>query len=401
MNAAGFIARKLRFSETIAMVSIAISFLIMIIAVAISSGFRHSIRDGIAFVAGDIQLTPSDMNYYGQSVPVPVRPSYYSKLDSIPGVKSINPVIYRAGIVKNGEEINGVLFKGLPDDKELLETVGLPLDSKSSSPLAISIPRKLAYILSLKEGDGLPAYFIGESVKVRKFRIEKIYKDILNIGDDMIVYAHLSDMQRLNGWDNKEASALEIMLKGKYRNEYTIRQVSNDAGSIALMYAKDNEPPLVASSALSRYPQIFDWLRLIDSNVYFILVLMTIVAAFNMISGLLIFLFRNISTIGTLKTLGMTDRHISMVFLKVASRLVLKGMVIGNGIALLLCSIQGFFHLIRLNPENYSVSYIPIHISPFLIAGADVLSYLVIMVLLLIPSLFISRVDPADTVRMN
>ena len=130
-----------------------------------------------------------------------------------------------------------------------------------------------------------------------------------------------------------------------------------------------------------------------------ILVLMTIVAGFNMISGLLILLFRNISTIGTLKSMGMTDRAISEVFLRVAANLVFKGMLIGNAIALLFCLVQGTTRLIRLNPDNYFVSFVPVHVNPLLIVGADVVSFAVILLLLLIPCLFISRVDPATTVR--
>ena len=130
-----------------------------------------------------------------------------------------------------------------------------------------------------------------------------------------------------------------------------------------------------------------------------ILVLMTIVAGFNMISGLLILLFRNISTIGTLKALGMTDLSISAIFLRVSSSLVLKGMGIGNALALLFCMLQGSTHMIRLNPENYYVSFVPVHLNPAGILLADLSAYLVIMLLLLIPSLYVSRVDPALTVR--
>lgn len=155
----------------------------------------------------------------------------------------------------------------------------------------------------------------------------------------------------------------------------------------------------VAMSAVHKYPQIFAWLDLIDRNVLVILILMTIVAGFNMISGLLILLFRNISTIGTLKALGMTDKSIAEVFLRVSSNLVLKGMLIGNALALSFCFLQGTTHFITLNPENYFVSFVPVRVNPFLILEADLAAYLVIMLLLLIPSLFVSRVDPAKTVR--
>ena len=178
-----------------------------------------------------------------------------------------------------------------------------------------------------------------------------------------------------------------------------MREASDKVGMIALEKGPEGIDRLISTSVMSRYPQIFDWLDLIDFNVLFILILMTIVAGFNMISGLLIMLFRNISTIGTLKSLGMTDRSIAKVFLKVASVIVLKGMAIGNAAALLLCALQSSTHLLRLNPENYFVSFVPVHVNIPMVVFADVISFVVIMLLLLIPCVFISRVDPAQTVR--
>ena len=157
----------------------------------------------------------------------------------------------------------------------------------------------------------------------------------------------------------------------------------------------------MATSSVSRYPQLFNWLALIDFNVGFILLLMTIVAGFNMISGLLIMLFENISTIGLLKSLGMTDRAIAKVFLSSSAILVGKGMAIGNALALLFCFIQKTTHMISLNPENYYVSSVPVNVDILSVLAADVLSFVVIMLLLLIPCLFISKVDPAQTVRVR
>ena len=133
----------------------------------------------------------------------------------------------------------------------------------------------------------------------------------------------------------------------------------------------------------------------------FILILMTIVAGFNMISGLLIMLFENISTIGLLKSLGMTDRSISKVFLSCSAVLVLKGMAIGNIVALLFCVIQNTTHVLRLDPENYFVSYVPVSPDLGMILTADLITFVAIMLLLLIPCLFISKVDPAETVRVR
>ena len=126
-----------------------------------------------------------------------------------------------------------------------------------------------------------------------------------------------------------------------------------------------------------------------------------IVAGFNMISGLLITLFENISTIGVFKAMGMTDKSISKIFLSSSATLVLKGMAIGNGVALLFCVIQGTFHLLKLDPTNYFVSFVPVNLNVFTVLTVDFISFVVIMLLLLIPCAFISKVDPADTVRVR
>jgi len=368
-----------------AVVSIAISFLIMIVALAVSSGFRHEIRRGISGISGDIQLMSPQMDYVSEDSPVGESQSYMDQIMEVPGVKSISPVIYRAGIVRSGEEIQGVLFKGIERD--------------DTTRLGVSIPSKLARMLSLKAGDDLLAYFIGEKVKARKFRISGIYPSILDSGEDMVIYASISDLRRLNGWEEGECSVLEILLDDAHKDRISVVSAADKAGTIALLSASDDDDALTAVSSLNKYPQIFSWLDLIDFNVLIILLLMTVVAGFNMISGLLIMLFRSISTIGTLKAMGMTDRNISSVFLRVASDAVLKGMIAGNLAAIALCLLQKWTHLVHLNPENYFVSFVPIHLNLPLIIVADAISYGLIMLLLLIPTLFISRVDPAQTVR--
>ena len=185
------------------------------------------------------------------------------------------------------------------------------------------------------------------------------------------------------------------------KNEAEIEEIGGLAGVLVNAYSSDDEASVISVSAVSSYPQLFDWLNLIDFNVFFILILMTIVAGFNMISGLLIMLFENISTIGLLKTLGMTDRAIAKVFLSSSAVLVLKGMAFGNLIAILFCLIQGTTHLLRLNPENYFVSFVPVNLDLGMILCADILAFVVIMLLLLIPCVFISKVDPAETVRVK
>ena len=308
MDASLFISRRLRFRGKIAMTSIAVSFLVMIIAVAVSSGFRHAVRDGISSVSGDIQLLPLNMNLLDDASPVESDASYLPFVKAIDGVDEVVPVIYKAGIVRHSEDIHGVLLKGLP-------AANLPFANPDSTALAVSIPRRLSEIIGLKEGDRMLTYFIGDRVRARQFNVVSVYESMLETDDRLVVYADLADLQRLNGWDSNQVSAMEVMLDEDCRNEERMSDITSKVGTALYAYTAEDEATVLATSCVSRYPQIFDWLNLMDFNVFFILVLMTIVAGFNMISGLLIMLFENISTIGLLKTLGMTDRAIAKVFL--------------------------------------------------------------------------------------
>ena len=388
MDASLFISRRLRFKGGIAMVCIAISYLVMIIAVAVSSGFRNEIRRGVSSLSGDIQLTPPNLNVLDNSRPIERDASYLSYIKDVRGVKSVDPVIYRAGIIKQADNIHGVLFKGIEGGVD-------------SVALSVSIPRRLAEISGLSTGDRMTSYFIGEKVRLRQFKVASVYDALVETDDRLVIYADLADLQRLEGWSDNQVSALEIHMDDAVRDEVSIWNATQEIGTIVNAYSSESEAPVVAVSSVSRYPQLFDWLDLIDFNVLFILILMTIVAGFNMISGLLIMLFENISTIGLLKALGMTDRAISKVFLSSAAVLVLKGMAIGNALGLVFCALQSTTHLLKLDPENYFVSFVPVNIDLGAVLLADAASFVVIMLLLLVPTLFISKVDPAQTVRVK
>ena len=382
-----FIASRLRYKRRIVTISIAISYIIMIVAVAVSSGFRSQVRDALSQMGGDVQLCPANQNFLDEAQPINSNPPYMEQLKQIKSVESVSPAVYRAGIMKVDENIYGVIFKGV--------------ESGDTSSLAVSIPRSLAQTANLNEGDKALTYFVGEKVKARNFKIVSIYDPIVETDGTMIVYANIDDLRRLNGWGEDEASMLEINLKSQYKDEQQIEEATQEIGFVVYSYSDGDGSDVFASSVSTRYPQLFDWLNLLDFNVLFVLVLMMIVAGFNMISGLLITLFENISTIGVFKAMGMTDKSISKVFLSSSAALVLKGMLIGNAVALLLCLIQGQYHILKLDPKNYFVSFVPVDLDIFTVLTVDAVSFVVIMLLLLIPCAFISKVDPADTVRVR
>lgn len=387
MDTAFYIASRLRFKGKIAITCIAVSFLVMILAVAVSSGFRQEVRHGLSSLSGDILISAPDLNVMGESRPVDLSDPSLEYVASSRLVEEIMPVVWRAGIVKNGEGMHGVLVKGVSDAVN------------DSVPLGVSIPRKLAQASGLKPGDRMLTYFIGDDLKMRQFNVVTVHDAVVETDERFIVYASLADMQRLNGWDGNQASAVEVHLEDSRTDEDAVLAATQEIGSIVSLY--QNGDDMVATSSVSRYPQLYSWLSLIDFNVGIILLLMTVVAGFNMISGLLILLFENISTIGILKSMGMTDKSISKVFLAASARLVSVGMLIGNVLAMLICIIQKTTHILKLNPENYYVSFVPVNIDLVQILMADALSFVAIMLLLLIPCLFISKVDPAQTVRVR
>ena len=385
MDASFFIARRIRFRGGLVMTCIAVSYLVMIVAVAISSGFRHEIRKGLSSFTGDVQLTPPNLNVLDQSRPIEGDAAYIPYVRQVEGVAAIDPVIYRAGIVKQGNDIHGVLFKGS--------------DNRLES--GISIPERLSEISGLGVGDKMTVYFVGEKVRVRQFDITSVYESLVEADDKLMVHADIADMRRIADWPDNMVSAVEITLDDSHKDEAAIREATEEIGAIVNAYSDESESPVIAVSSVSRFPQLFDWLNLIDFNVSVILLLMTVVAGFNMISGLLIMLFENIPTIGLLKALGMNDYSISKVFLSSAAVLVLKGMLIGNAMALAFTTLQSWTHLLKLNPANYFVSFVPVKADVGAVLLADIVSFLVIMLLLLIPTVFISKVDPAKTVRMK
>ena len=390
MDASFFIASRLRFKGKIAMVCIAVSFLVMIVAVAISSGFRNELRTNLSELSGDVLISPPDMNVMGEDNPIDIDSQALAYVSGLESVSDVVPVVWRAGIVRHEENMHGIVVKGVPSFRDMSDSVAL----------GVSIPRKLAQVSGLRPGDRMLTYFVGEDLKLRQFNVVGIHDSVVETDDSHIVYASLSDMQRLNGWSSGQASAIEVHLAKGLDTEMEIEEASQEVGSVLNLYKSEDEN-IIATSSVSRYPQLFNWLALIDFNVGIILILMIIVAGFNMISGLLIMLFEHISTIGLLKSLGMTDRSIAKVFLSSSAVVVLRGMVLGNVLALLFCIVQGTTHLLRLDPENYYVSYVPVNVDLGTVLVADAVSFVAIMLLLLIPCLFISKVDPSQTVRVK
>ncbi len=390
-------------SNVIACVSVAISILVMFVAIAISEGFKHDIKESAVGFSGEILFVAPGEDITTDRYPIHSDFSFLSTLNSIDGVKSIDGVAYSPGMIKTDENVQGVYFKGVDSTynlsfyKKYLVEGELPDFSGKKMSNDILISQRLAAMLGYEVGDDLVAYFIGSSVKVRKFHITGLYNVRLEEIDKTMTIIDIRQVQRLNGWDKTQVSCMEISLSARA----DIVKVENQIDEIVMSDTLDSDDSVVVKNISDIYPNIFDWLAILDLNVLIILVLMVAVAGFNMISGLLIILFEKISMIGLLKALGMRTKNICLIFIYRGSFIILKGMLAGNIIAVLFCFIQGRYKILSLNPSNYFVDHIPIYMEPMTALILNLGSFLLMMLIMTIPSLFISKIRPDKTIKMR
>lgn len=393
--------RLSRTGTTISVVSVALSIAVIIIAVAVSNGFRSEIGNKARGFAGDVVLAEPGLDIVSESGPVTAELSYREKLEELPFVDRVSTVAYKQGILKTGEEIGGVLLKGVDSTynmkfyEESLREGKLPQFTGKSISNEIIMSGRLADMLQYKVGDKVTAYFVGEQVRVRSFTITGIFDAQLEQLDKYLAIGDIRHISRLNGWGNG-VSGYELFLK-KEAGEDEMAAIEN------VIYENQTEAdtPLLPTSLQEKYYVLYDWLHLLDLNVFIILALMIAVAGFNMVSGLLIMLFERISQIGLLKSMGMTNRAVAEIFLTKSAVVVLEGMLWGNAIAVVICLVQKYFRVITLNPDNYFVSSVPIEFSPLWILGMNFIAFAAIMLIMLLPCHFISRIDPAATMRVK
>lgn len=406
MNTELFIARrtlsrsKANFSRPvvrIAVAAIALGLAVMFVSVAILTGFQKEIRDKVAGFGGHIQITRFDQNASLEPQPVSIRQGFYPGIGNEKGIRHIQVFATKAGIIKTREQIQGAVLKGVGKDYDwsffrdrIVEgsLITLP-DSGRSNDVLISRP--LASLMKLKLNDDIRMYFIsGENTLGRKFRIAGIYETGLEEFDRNYVLCDIGQIQKLNNWEPDQVGGFEITLDRftdlDRLGEYVYQRVgfSLDARTIRQLY-----------------PQIFDWLDLQDINVLIILILMILVSGITMISTLLILILERTGTIGILKSLGMRNRGIREIFLYNAAYIIGSGMLWGNAIGLALCLLQKKFGIITLPQESYYVPVVPVNLDLLNILLLNLFSFILCLLMLIIPSYVITKVSPVKAIRFS
>ena len=388
----------------IAMWGIAIGLAVMIVAVAVVIGFKHEVRDKVVGIGSDITITNFDAQKSYETVPVVAGDSLLDALRAMEGVKHVQRYSTKPGMIMTEDNFLGMVLKGVSQEydwkflKEHLQEGEIPSFTDSASTNRTLVSRTIANKLNLKLGDKLYTYYISaENVRARRLEVAGIYQTNFSIYDNMFLLTDLYTVNRLNAWKADQASGIELEVADVSRLEETKEAISAEVDMLKDRYGATYYTQTVEESN----PQIFAWLDLLDMNVWVILILMTGVAGFTMISGLLIIILERTNMIGVLKALGADNLAIRKVFLSFSVFLIGRGMLWGNIIGLSFVFIQSQFHLFKLDPSIYYVDSVPVAFNLWWWVLLNVCSLLASVLMLVGPSYLIAHIHPAKSIRFE
>ena len=406
-----YIAKKINSEENhknsspavkIATIGVALGVATMILALAIVIGFKNRVAEKAIGFASHVRITGITDQLYTNTLPIAVDDSICNILKTSPNVISIGRCAEQSAVLKTDKEFSGVILKGIDVDYEnsffrnSLVSGSLPALSDSTQSNEILLSENIASKLQLRVGENILCYFINnEKVKVRKFNISGIYNTNFVEYDSFYALCDLKVLQSVNNWESDQYTSLEIKLKDFDHTKLFARELRYSIIGKTDRYGNS----YFVESALDINPQLFNWLDLLDMNVWIIIVLMSLVAGFTIISGVLIIILEKTSTIGTLKALGASDKFIRRTFIHLASYLIIKGLLWGNIIGLSICAIQYYFGILKLDASTYYISEVPIELNWWLLLFLNIGALTVLLLMVTLPTHIISKIKPAETIR--
>lgn len=413
MNLPLFIARRIYGSQdnrkkvsrpaiTIATIGVAIGLAVMIVTVSVVLGFKHSIRDKVVGFGGHITVANFLTLQSSDQYSIQMDDSMTTVLKKIPGVKHVSRYALKQGILKTDNDFLGVMLKGVGPEydesflkKNMVEGT-LPVFSDKESQNKIVISRQMADKLKVKSGDKIFAYFISaQGVRTRRFTISGIYETNLQRFDEAMCFTDLYTCVKLNGWLDGEASGAELEVNDFNQLQQVADNVANRVNRTLDKYGNTYSSVTVKEMN----PQIFSWLDLMDLNVWIILGLMIAVAAVTMISGLLIIILERTKMIGVLKALGARNKTIRHIFLWFATFIIGRGLLIGNAISLGIIVLQKYTGFVKLDPQTYYVSTVPVELNWPIIIALNLATLFICVFILIAPSYLISHIHPAKSMH--
>lgn len=383
----------------IGITAIAIGIIVMLIAIATGFGLQQKIRDKVVAFNGHVIITNYDTNASDESqVPISLNQEFYPKFNNVEGIKHVQGVATKFAVIRTETDFEGVVVKGVGADynwdyfKEFLVEGRLPDYSKKRNE-EILISQYLANRLGFKVGDKFQTLF-GEELnklpRIMNFEVVGVYNSGFQELDEKYCIADLRHIQRINKWKPNQVGNFEVFIEDYSKLEEKATEVLNDVPSL-----------LNAVPVNKKYYTVFEWIKIFDNNTYGIIAIMILVAGINMITALLVLILERTTMIGVLKALGSSNWTIRKVFLYNASYLIGLGLLWGNIIGLGLLFAQKYFKLFPLNPDTYYVSEAPVYISWDYILILNIGTFVACLLMLLIPSIIISKISPVKAIRFD
>lgn len=416
MNLELFIAKRIHFNKQggktvsrpavrVAILGIALGLAVMLITVAIVIGFKKEIRNKVIAFGSHIQITNYDNNNTYEMKPIWASDSLIQSLSNVTGVAHVQRFATKPGIVKTDEDVQGVILKGIDKSfdwkfyrQNLIEGDTISLTDSVLPSKQIIISQYLANLLKLKVGQSLFTYFVeNENIRARKFTIVGIYCTNFVEYDRQFILTDIRQIQQLNAWEPQQVSGLEILIK----NYNELDKIGDKIYFRTANHINKDGSAMKSQTIEELNPQIFSWLDMLDMNVWIILILMLVVAGFNMISGLLILILERTNMIGILKAMGAKNWSIRKIFLYHSFFLIGKGMLWGNIIGVSLILIQHFTHIIPLEAETYYIDYVPVYVSFIHILILNIGTFICSALMLILPSYLISKILPAKSIKFE
>lgn len=378
-----------------AVATIALGVAVMVMAVAILRGFQENIAEKVVGFGSHITIHSYDAGMAFEESPLEYDSALVAAIRSVRGVRHVQCYASKGGMVKTDQQIYGILFRGLDAGYDTtfyhncLVDGRLPaFGEKPSNDVLIS--STIAGKLQLRCGDKMRTYFWQDNnYRSRAFTVSGIYNTDLTEMDEVYVVGDLRQVQRLNDWtDGRFVGGYEVLVDD-------FDQLDRIADEVTLLLPYD----MMLQTVVGAHPALFSWLDLLNTNITLILGIMCLVCAIAVISALLIMIFEKGKTIGILKTLGATNAAIRRIFMLRAGRLILWGVAIGDAVALTLCVVQRLTGVVRLDPESYSMSQVPVDINLWIVLAISVVTAAVCTLAMLLPASAIARISPAMTVK--
>ena len=384
----------------IAIIAITIGIVIMMIAISTGVGLQQKIKGKLAGFNGHIQITNFDNNNSEITLqPVSKNQDFYPDFNAVTDVRNIQVFATKPGIIRTENDFEGIIFKGVGEDydwtffKEYLVEGKLPNYSNEVS-FEVLISSEISNRLSINLGDEFNIFFVkdnpGKLPWVREVKAVGIYNSGFRDFDENFVIADIKHIRKMNRWEDDEVGGFEVFINDFDEIDTKSREVYEETAST-----------LNSQSILEKYPAIFEWIGLFDNNIYLIIVIMILVAGINMITALLVLILERTQMVGILKALGSNNVSIRKVFLYNAGYLILRGLFWGNLIGITILIIQKYFGVIILDPETYYVNQVPIYLDFGYIILLNIGTLLLCLLMLIVPSIVVSKISPAKSIKFE